>query len=129
MLLEKWAIAITRILRKMHLPLAPLTYINWNYLHAIQMIIFSAVTLQRMASTAWGYGHTLIYVRGTLGISLVVPNTLTYVSVRCIIRRGQLIFWTCLKLFSVCERKTYMLRRHLPYAKHLLDALDNRLIR
>jgi len=37
--------------------------------------------------------QTLIYVRGTLGIRRYVPNTLTYVGVRCVIRRDQIIFW------------------------------------
>jgi len=70
MLLEKWAIAITRLLRKMHLPLASLTYRTGvtcmqykNY--------FSAVTLERTTSKMWGYALPLIYVRGTLDIRLV----------------------------------------------------------
>jgi len=76
--------------RRLHLPL------SYVYLSLTDMSLFqSAVTLQRMTSTyvrVLMLSHTLIYVRGTLGIRRVRPNTLTYLGVRCVIRRGQTSF-------------------------------------
>ena len=55
---------------------------------------------------------TLIYVKGTLA----------HLGLRCVIRRGQFMFWTRSKQFnSVCERISYMQRIRLSYARHTLS--------
>ena len=55
-----------------------------------------------------------------------VPNTLTYAGERCLIRRDQLIFWTCSKFISVYKCIEYTLLKRQPYARHTLDTLDIR---
>ena len=80
----------------------------------------SAVTLQRVTSSS-----VCVYVDIRFGY---VRHT-TYVDVRCVIRRSQIIFSTCSKFISVCERIEYTLFIRLLYALHTLDTLFIRLIR
>jgi len=71
--------------------------------------------------------QTLIYGRDTLGIRRVRSE---YADIRRftyrVIRRDQIIFWTCSKFISVCERiyvtHTLTIRTaYAGYARHTLD--------
>ena len=87
---------------------------RWLSVCVLQFFLFLSFSLKCSHTTA--YEHTLAYARKrwyTLGVCLAyavyAPNTLTYVGVRCVIHRDQLIFWTCSQFISVCERIKYTL--------------------
>jgi len=73
--------------------------------------------------------YTQIYVRGTLGIRRARSS---YAGIRrwtSLYGEAKIIFWTCSKIFSVCERIDYTLLIRSSYARHTLDTLGIRWIR
>jgi len=73
--------------------------------------------------------YTQIYVMGTLGIRRVRSS---YAGIRrctSLYAEAKIIFWTCSKIFCVCERidNTLLIRSsYAGYARHTLNTLDIR---
>ena len=73
--------------------------------------------------------YTQIYVRSTLGIRRVRSS---YAGIRrctLLYAEAKIIFWTCSKIFGVCERIDNTLLIRSSYARHTLDTLGIRWIR
>jgi len=73
--------------------------------------------------------YTQIYVRGSLSIRRVRSS---YAGIRrwtLLYAEAKIIFWTCSKLFSVCERIDNTLLIRSSYARHTLDTLGIHWIR
>jgi len=73
--------------------------------------------------------YTQIYVRGTLGIRRVRSS---YAGIRrftLLYAEDKKVFWTCSKIFSVCQRIDNTLLIRSSYARHTLNTLNTLVIR